>query len=157
MEVDCLILPASAPALLQVLARHVGLALAEGEVPTWTHIGGDVWWLQGGTSIVRFSGTGKHIAIPTLQPSMSRMRALAEVVVHLATKRENAADRIRHGNQHDTRGEKNASARLTEEDVRAIRVAREDGVSLRSLAIAHGVSESTISAIANRRRWAWVE
>jgi hypothetical protein len=105
--IDRLILPQSAPALLQVLTRHVGLDPSHGVM--WTrdrrvrcgHPGG-MW--PGGSPPMdmierRFqahTSDGERrlqkrrgmerlwVIIPTLTPSMSRMRVIAEVVVWLA-------------------------------------------------------------------------
>lgn len=64
---------------------------------------------------------------------------------------ENHGDTIRHG--RTTRGEKDAQAKLTESDVRAIRAARADGVPLKALAERYGVRESCISRAATGKRW----
>lgn len=64
---------------------------------------------------------------------------------------DNHADTIRHG--RTTRGEVNPMAKLTADDVDAIRTARADGVKLKVLAARFGVAESCISRVANGRRW----
>ncbi len=44
-------------------------------------------------------------------------------------------------------------AKLTEEDVRAIRISRDAGATLRVLAEQYGVDQSCISLIALRKHW----
>lgn len=51
------------------------------------------------------------------------------------------------------RGERHWKARLTEDDVRAIRARRAAGETLGSLSQAFGVNEAQISAICHRRQW----
>lgn len=70
------------------------------------------------------------------------------------TVQENQADTVRHG--RTTRGEKNPRARLTAEDVAAIREARTRGESLKALAARYGVRESCISRAASGKRWGHV-
>ena len=64
---------------------------------------------------------------------------------------ENQADTIRHG--RTTRGEKNTQAKLSKDDVLAIRDARSSGVRLKALAWQYGVAVSSISRAANGVRW----
>jgi len=66
-----------------------------------------------------------------------------------ATSEENLADRIRHGSL--AAGEKNGTAILSRDDVRAIRA--EPKALLRELAARFGVSLSTISVIRNGKAW----
>lgn len=54
------------------------------------------------------------------------------------------------------RGEQNGSARLTKEQVAAIRLSRANGTPLATLAKEHSVSIATISLIASGKRWAHV-
>lgn len=63
----------------------------------------------------------------------------------------NQADRVKHGT--DQLGENNASAKLTTEDVRAIRAC---GGSREAVADVFGVNGSTISKIRRRERWVHV-
>lgn len=66
----------------------------------------------------------------------------------------NAADRVLHGT--DTRGEKNASHKLTEANVLDIRRLR--GVYTQfELADMFGIHQGTISSIQLRRSWAWLD
>lgn len=74
-------------------------------------------------------------------------------LVNLAwgTPLENARDRVRHGTQ--VRGEAQGSAKLTADDVLAIRAARATGESIRSLAARYGVQLMTISLAASGKSW----
>lgn len=64
--------------------------------------------------------------------------------------RENAADRVRHGLGC---GELNASARLTNADVIAIREGAASGLSMRSLGKRFSISAAHIGRIVNRKYW----
>lgn len=66
-----------------------------------------------------------------------------------ATQAENEADKFTHGTA--MQGTRHHSARLTEDDVRAIREA--SGAKLRELAVQYGVSEATVSQIITRKTW----
>ncbi len=55
-----------------------------------------------------------------------------------------------------TAGEGNGNAKITQEDVYAIRQLLADGVTHKSIASQYGVTESTISAIARRVTWAYL-
>jgi hypothetical protein len=66
---------------------------------------------------------------------------------------ENNADMIRDGTS--TRGIKHPSAKLTEEQVRQIRVRADKTQTL--LAEEYGVSYQTIWNIIHRKKWAWLE
>lgn len=61
---------------------------------------------------------------------------------------ENAADKIAKG--RDARGERNGQAKITEDDVRAIRSDPRTNVAISK---AYGVSETTVSEIKNRVWW----
>ena len=67
-----------------------------------------------------------------------------------ATYQENAADAARHGTS--LVGERNRSAKLSEAQARAIKFAPEN-VTVRSLALAHGVSVDCIRSIRTGSRW----
>lgn len=54
-------------------------------------------------------------------------------------------------------GENNAFAKLTESDVREIRVFRESGLKLKQIAELFDLTESSVSSIARRKTWASVE
>jgi len=62
-------------------------------------------------------------------------------------------DVLKHGNP---RGEANGFSKLTEAKVREIRVRRAAGEKLVSIAVDYGIDFSTVSDIANGRRWAWL-
>ena len=53
-------------------------------------------------------------------------------------------------------GEKNGRAKLTAEDVRAIRVTVAQGTSLTALSRQYGVGRTTIGHIVRRESWAWL-
>lgn len=59
--------------------------------------------------------------------------------------------------QRQSRGERRWSARLTEDQVRGIRVRAAQGEARRSLAREFGVSISSVDNVINRKRWAHVE
>lgn len=69
------------------------------------------------------------------------------------TPHENAADKLIHGT--DGRGERCATAKLTEADVVLIRGLK-DSTTQRKIAERFGVSEQTVSKIMRRDRWAWM-
>ena len=68
-----------------------------------------------------------------------------------ATPAENAADKVGHGTALN-RG-RHPRARLGEAEVSAIRQALRDGKTQRAVAEEHGVSRTTVSAIATGRSW----
>ena len=68
------------------------------------------------------------------------------------TPRNNQLDRAKHGTSN--RGERCASAKLTEAQVRAIRA---DTRLQREIAAEYGVRENTISRIKSRKRWGHLE
>jgi hypothetical protein len=70
------------------------------------------------------------------------------------TQAENTADTVRHG--RSTRGERNARAKLTEAEARAIKQRRAAGESGKSLATEFNTSQATICDIQARRTWAWL-
>lgn len=70
-----------------------------------------------------------------------------------ATPSENQSDRIDHGTH--SRGDRNAMAKLTEDDVIAIR-RRATTERQVDLAAAFGVGQTTISAIVTGQNWNWL-
>ena len=70
------------------------------------------------------------------------------------TVKENQADRILHGTTN--RGERHGKAKLTEKDVREIRLRIYKGESGRSIASDFSVSNSAISSIGRRQSWSHV-
>jgi hypothetical protein len=71
----------------------------------------------------------------------------------LGTAKDNVADMFAKGRQHDRKGEKHGHAKLTAEQVREIRVSRENQYEL---AERHGLSQSAISNIRTRKSWAHI-
>ena len=71
------------------------------------------------------------------------------------TKAENAADKVRHGTA--AIGRRHGMAKLTEDDVREIRLRKAAGDSSVTLALAFGVSSATIDGIVARRTWRHVD
>lgn len=69
------------------------------------------------------------------------------------TPSENQMDRVAHGTSN--RGERCGSARLTENDVRTIRIRSDERVGV--LAREYGVTHGTIIAIRKRKSWAWLD
>jgi hypothetical protein len=67
---------------------------------------------------------------------------------------ENLADRVAHGTIN--RGARNWSTKLTENDVRQIRLLLEKGESERQVGRRFGVSDGAINAIRRGRSWAWL-
>jgi hypothetical protein len=76
---------------------------------------------------------------------------VAPVHLRWATRAENQADRLKHGT--DWRGEKHAQAKLTEQQVHAI---RQDERGSRAVAADYGVRPRTIRQIRARRTWGWL-
>jgi len=66
----------------------------------------------------------------------------------------NQKDRVLHGTSN--RGERNAHAKLSEEDVRKIRVLS-GSMSQRGIARLFGVSNAAVADILHLRKWAWLE
>jgi len=69
-----------------------------------------------------------------------------------ATASENLADRDAHGTHQ--RGEQHPRARLTEADVKDIRLRRDKGETCSEIAALYGVTSSYVSMIARRKAWA---
>jgi hypothetical protein len=72
----------------------------------------------------------------------------------LGTQAENMSDAARKG--RTTLGMRNAMARITDDDVRAIRMARKDGCTLRAIGADFGISESNACLIATGKTWGHV-
>ncbi len=77
----------------------------------------------------------------------------------LGTNAENMADKMRKGRWRGgpPSGEANANAVLTEEAVRAIRVAARCGTSQRALARYFGVRQSTVWNVVHQKTWRHVD
>ena len=69
------------------------------------------------------------------------------------TRRENAADRARHGTENF--GERNGAAKLTESDVMRIRALART-LTQREIATRFHVSQPEVSAVINHKRWSHV-
>lgn len=69
------------------------------------------------------------------------------------TRAENLADMRRKGRANDPKGVRHPKAKLTEEDVRAVRRALAVGGSLTDLGRQYGVAAQTISSIKSGRNW----
>ncbi|MBB4642349.1 HNH endonuclease [Rhizorhapis suberifaciens] len=77
--------------------------------------------------------------------------------LRLGTQAENNADRDAKG-RADARpkGEENPNARLSQDDVRAIRKMRSDGLSYGKIMSATGVSKSQVWRICKCQSWGWL-
>lgn len=72
------------------------------------------------------------------------------------THQGNMSDTLEHGTH--TRGERQPTHKLTEADVRSIRVAYAGGtVSQQALACKFGIGQAQVGRIIRRERWAWLE
>lgn len=71
------------------------------------------------------------------------------------TRLGNNADKIKHG--MSLYGQKNFSAKLTDDLVRQIRKTRDSGASISTIARQFGVGQSTISGICSFKRWRHVQ
>lgn len=71
----------------------------------------------------------------------------------LGTHADNAADRTAKGRGGRSPGESNGCAKLTADDVASLRKRRVAGEKLADLAATFGVSQTTVSQIANGHRW----
>jgi hypothetical protein len=72
----------------------------------------------------------------------------------LGTNKDNTRDMMRKGRLNPPRGERAGNAKLTADQVRAIRT---DPRSLRLTAMAYGVSGAAIQSIRSRRNWAHID
>lgn len=78
--------------------------------------------------------------------------------VRWATRQENNLDKLRDGTHN--RGERQYSHKLTEEQVRELRLLWKPyvrGSTLRNLAARFGVSETTVNDCVHGRTWGWLE
>lgn len=71
----------------------------------------------------------------------------------LGTHADNMADKAAKGRAPRLRGESSGTAKLTNEQVAAIRLMRERGSLLREISAAFGVHVATISRIARKETW----
>lgn len=93
---------------------------------------------------------------PTMQVAHDDGDKRNNAATNLAWKtvRENAADKKRHGTQ--PLGSQVVWSKLTEEDVRGIRVKKQEGRSLASLGREYGVAYQTIQSALSGRSWSHV-
>ena len=73
------------------------------------------------------------------------------------TYRSNQLDRVRHGTANFLTGSANGNSKLTEEQVRSIRITKAEGYSCEYIGYTVGVSSQAIQNIINGRTWAWLE
>ncbi len=73
--------------------------------------------------------------------------------LYIGTQLENIQDRGIHGNDTNTRGERNWSAKLKEKDIKNIDALLHQGLSNSEVAEIYEVNKCTISNIKARRKW----
>ncbi len=71
----------------------------------------------------------------------------------LGTQAENMADMVAKGRSRTLKGSANGHATLTEDDVRAIRNKRANGVKLQALADEYKVTKQSVWLIVHRKQW----
>lgn len=69
------------------------------------------------------------------------------------TRSDNAKDRVAHGNNHQTKGERNGRSKLTQEQVDEIKVRLAHGEMPRLIAPDYNVKKLTIERIRNQSTW----
>ena len=74
----------------------------------------------------------------------------------VGTNLDNAHDRDAKGRQHTLRGEDHGRAKLTEDDVRAIRALRRSGLTFREIGRRFGVHLATAHRVVHLAAWAHV-
>lgn len=72
-----------------------------------------------------------------------------------ATSKENNADKKIHGTQ--VLGERHHKAKLTERDVRGIRLLGDEGRTYVYIANLYGISESQAALVVKRKSWSWLD
>lgn len=79
--------------------------------------------------------------------------------LEIGTQHDNSRDMLERGRQNNNpvRGEAHGCARLTEDDVRAIRARRASGETQKSIAESFGVDPSTVGLIVRRQHWSHVQ
>ncbi len=77
----------------------------------------------------------------------------------LGTRAENMADMVAKGRSTKGRnqGVDNASAKLTADEVRAIRAALASGEKGTTMAATYGISDALVSCIRHRQLWDWLD
>jgi|ETNvirnome_2_300_1030623.scaffolds.fasta_scaffold02835_3 hypothetical protein len=71
------------------------------------------------------------------------------------TPKANSQDMVKHG--HSTRGVKNNTTKLSESEVLEIRARADAGERHRDIAECFGVGRTTVTSIACRRNWGWLD
>jgi len=69
----------------------------------------------------------------------------------LGTAQDNMTDKVNKG--RSPKGEKNASAKLTEEQIRSIKIELNDGGKVTHIAIKYGMSHGQVSKIKSGKKW----
>ena len=75
----------------------------------------------------------------------------------IGTQRANMRDMVSKGRDRPSRGEANQRAKLSDEDVRAIRRRARTGEMQSDIAGAYGVSRKQVSVIVSRKQWAHIK
>lgn len=120
---------------------------ASGGYPVWQEEGKKVLGHQRACEVAHGPRPEGHVVRHLCgQPLCLRLTHLS-----WGTEKQNQADRVAH--ETDNRGERNPSAKLTMDQVEEVRQRCREGERQVDLAGAYGVSQSTISAIANGKRW----
>lgn len=78
------------------------------------------------------------------------------VNLEYVTPLQNTRHAIENGGRNTARGERSAAAKLTDDDVRAIRKRSSAGESQWSIAMTYGIDRSSVSHIIHRQNWAHV-
>lgn len=107
----------------------------------------------------RFSALLAHGAAPSQMHEVAHScrtpMCVAPDHIRWATSKENSADQLAHGTRNQ--GQRNGQAKLTRDDVLAIRYfAGEHRVPEAELSALFGVGKESISKIVRRVQWAWV-
>ena len=76
--------------------------------------------------------------------------------LELGTHQDNMNDMIERGRQANRNGELNGRAKLTEDDVREIRVLLGTGIIQKEIAERFGISQITISRIKRKQAWSYL-
>lgn len=85
-----------------------------------------------------------------------RMLCVNQDHLYEGTQQQNVDDMFARGRANKARGERNGSSKLTEAQVREIKLALAEGYPQEMLAEEYGVVKQAIQAISCGRTWAWV-
>lgn len=72
------------------------------------------------------------------------------------TRKNNQADKVKHGTNIGPRGSRHGLSKLTESDVHEIRRELKKGVTQANLGVRYNVNRSAIQAIGSKKTWAWL-